>query len=102
MNDYLTFIHRFSRTVSCTARIKDEPLPPGQNVVFNFEWTGKPKPKHLTAYRQWALFLNQTVADRWGQTILYALGTASDETELWTFKPGQAPKLAKRLNVGIP
>jgi hypothetical protein len=102
MDDYLTFIHRFSPTVSCTARIKDEPPVPGQNLAYAFEWMGKPKPKHLAAYRQWILATNQMLCDRWQKTILYALGTTEKETEFWAFKPGEPPKLAQKLNIGIP
>src|SRR6516225_1546235 len=101
MDDYLTFIHRFSPAVSCTARIKDEPPRPGQNLAYDFQWTGKPKPKHLAAYRRWILATNQTLCDRWQKTILYALGTTKHETEFWTFKPGEPPQLAQKLNVGI-
>jgi hypothetical protein len=102
MDDYLTFIHRFSPTVSCTARIKDEPPAPGQSISWAFEWSGRPKRKHLSAYRQWVLSTNQVLADRWQKSILHALGTAADETELWQFKPGEPPKLAQKLNIGIP
>jgi hypothetical protein len=72
-----------------------------QDFSLVFEWTGKPEPKHLSAYRQWALFVHQTLADRWGGRILYAVGVSANETELWQIEPGQAPKLAKKLNVGI-
>jgi hypothetical protein len=72
---------------------------PGYLVL---EWSGKPKSKHLAAYRQWALFIHQTLADRWGERILYVLGTTANQTELWSFEPGRAPKLIKKLDVGIP
>jgi hypothetical protein len=99
---YLTFIHRFSRSLQCVARIKDEPPEPGQSPLWIFEWTGRPKPKHVNAYRQWALSVNQLLCDRWRQSILYCLGVKPNETEVWIFKPGEAPKLLKKLNIGIP
>jgi hypothetical protein len=67
-----------------------------------FEWVGRPKPKHVNEYRQWILTISQGLADRWGISILYCLGTAVNQTEVWHFEPGQAPKLAEKLNVGIP
>ena len=102
MSDYLTFIHRFSPTVSCTVRIKDEPPISGQNLAYDFEWTGKPKRKHLAAYRQWILATNKLLCDRWKKTILYVLVTAPNQAEFWEFEPGQPPRLAQKLNVGIP
>lgn len=99
---HLTFRHRFSRSVNCEINITDTPPPADRMFVLPCQWTGRPRPKHPTAYRQWILFVNQTLADRWGQRILYALGTASDETELWTFEPGRPPKLAQKLPIRIP
>lgn len=101
-DDYLTFVHRFSRTVAVTLRVKDEPPTPGQMFALPCEWSGRPKPKHIAAYRQWILVTNQLLAERWGKSILYALGTAPNRTEFWSFQPGQTPKLTKKLNVGIP
>lgn len=98
----LTFIHRFSRSVQCEIRIKDEPPLPNAMFVLPCQWTGRPERKHLTVYRQWVLATNQLLANRWQTSILYALGTARDKTELWGFKPGQPPKLLQTLSVGIP
>jgi hypothetical protein len=69
---------------------------------LRFEWSGQPKREHLAPYRQFILSTVQILSDRWGATILYGLGTAADETELWSFEPGKAPRLVQKLNVGIP
>jgi hypothetical protein len=100
--NYLIFIHRFSRSVQCEVRVPDHPPEPGSRNTLSFEWTGHLKRKHVPAYRQWILSTNQILADRWQITMLYALGTHLNRTELWQFKPGTAPTLLERLNVGIP
>jgi hypothetical protein len=63
----LIFIHRFSRTVWCTVRIKEDPPAPGETVVWDFEWTSRPKPKHIAQYRQWVLSTTAILAQRWKQ-----------------------------------
>lgn len=98
----LTFVHRFSRSVSCEMRVLNQAPRPGQSLTLDHEWTGRPKRKHLDAYRQWTLCTIQRLADRWQKRILYALGVAHDRTEFWAFEPGCAPKLLKILNCGIP
>jgi hypothetical protein len=98
----LTFVHKFSRAVQCCVRVADRPPEPGAGLNLRFEWLGRPKPKHIAPYRQWILATVQTLSDRWGTTILYALGVAADSTELWTFEPGKAPRLLEKLKVGIP
>jgi len=99
---YLTFSHRFSARISCTVRIKDE--PPSDQTPFapRFEWTERPKRKHLPEYCRWILHVVQICADRWNVRILYVLGPTPNTTEWWTFEPGKAPVLQQKLNVGIP
>ena len=101
-NKHLTFIHRFSRSVICELRVPDQAPPAGSRNVWSFEWTGRLRRKHVDAYRQWVLSTNQILSDRWQITMLYALGTHHNRTELWSFTPGKAPKLVEKLNVGIP
>jgi hypothetical protein len=98
----LTFAHRFSPTVQCCVRVVDRPPEPGATLNLTFQWSGRPKRKHLGEYRRWILSTAQTLADRWEARILYALGVAANSTELWTFEPGKAPQLVQKLNVGIP
>jgi hypothetical protein len=87
---------------TATVRVPDH--APEQRSLFDlsFEWEGQLKRKHVPAYRQWILSTNQILAERWQTTILYALGTDRNLTELWCFEPGTAPKLLEKLNVGIP
>ena len=101
-DDYLTFIHKFSRSVQCTLRIPNTPPAYGSMLTINMEWSGRIKRKHVPAYRQWILSTNQILCDRWETTMLYALGTHHNRTEVWSFKPGECPKLVDKLNVGIP
>ena len=102
-NKALRFIHRFNRTLSCEMQVPVKPPGPGERFSPVCLWSGgRPKRKHIAAYRQWVLFTTQTLADSWGQTIAYGLGTAPNRTELWYFEPGKPPKLVKRLNAGIP
>jgi hypothetical protein len=64
-------------------------------------WTGRPKKKHVSEYRQWILHVQQQLADRWQERLLYALGVARERTEVWTFEPDQLPKLAWILPIGL-
>jgi hypothetical protein len=98
----LRFIHRFSRTLSCEFQIPAAPPAPGQLLSPTCCWSGRPKPKHIPAYRQCALLVHQSVADQWQQRILYALGIAPDRTEIWPFEPGEPPKLLGKIKVGVP
>jgi hypothetical protein len=97
----LTFVRRFSRTVSCEIRVVGSAPKPGHLMQCSCEWTGRPKPKHIAQYRQWGLSTTAILAQRWKQRILYGLGVSSTCTELWAFEPGQPPKLVKKLQLGI-
>lgn len=99
---FLTFIHRFSNSVQCTVRVPEQPPASGSHLDLSFELVGRLKPKHVSAYRRWMLGVNQTLSDHWRISLLYALGPAYNLTELWMFKPGEAPRLLERLNIGIP
>lgn len=101
-NEVLKFIHRFSSRLSCELQIPATPPGKGQLLLPTCCWSGCPKPKHIPAYRQWALLVHQHLADQWQQRILYGLGTTPNRTELWYFEPGSSPKLLKKLNLGIP
>jgi hypothetical protein len=97
----LTFVHRFSRTLQCTLKISNR-FPEDGILRLEFEWFGRPHKRNLAEYRQWILGVAQSLVNRWGRTMLYALGVAPDRTELWAFEPGKAPKLARVINAGIP
>jgi len=98
----LTFIHQFSRSVQCGFKITDQPPSPGGPFSPVLAWTGRPKKKHLPAYRQRILFVTQTISDRWQQRILYALSVAPNARSSGIFEPGRPPKLATTVNIGIP
>jgi hypothetical protein len=102
MSETLTFVHRFSRTLVATMSVSDCPPQPPEMAQINVEWDGKFKKKFLGEYRRWSLFVHQELANRWNARLLYALGTKVNETELWEFTPGQAPKLGKVIPFGIP
>src|SRR6202035_1303432 len=95
----VTFVHKFSPTVQCSVRVSDQPPEPGAPLNLTFHWSGQPKRKHLAPYRQWILSTVQILSDRWGAEILSGLGVAADETELWSFEPGKAPRLLEKLSV---
>jgi hypothetical protein len=100
---HLYFVHRFNSKLQCTARVRDE-RPADSELCLNlgFEWLGRPKPKQIAEYRQWILGVVQSLADRWNTSILYALGTRRNQTELWRVAAGEAPRLLEKLKVGIP
>jgi hypothetical protein len=82
-------------------KVRDEPPGPGKSLSLEHRWTGRPKRKHLDAYRQWTISSAQILADHWGKRIGYALGVSPTCTEFWSFEPGKAPILAKKLPFGI-
>jgi len=96
----LRFVHRFSPTLSCEIQIPVNPPGPGEMFSPVCLWSGR-SPKHVPAYRQWVLVTNQTLADRWGQRILYGLGIAPNR-QIWGFEPSSPSKLLGKINVGIP
>jgi hypothetical protein len=65
----LIFVHRFSRSVQCQMRVRDEPPGPHRMLSCEHRWTGRPKRKHLADYRRWALYTTQLLADRWNQWV---------------------------------
>jgi hypothetical protein len=100
---YLYFVHRFTPKLQCTVRVRDErPADSEMYLNMTFEWAGRPKPKHVSEYRRWILGVVQILADRWRTSILYALGTRRNQTELWRVAAGEPPRLLEKLNVGIP
>jgi len=99
---FLHFIHRFGPKLHCIIRIRDQPPADGDCLDLSFEWIGRPKPKHINEYRQWILGVIQILADRWGASVLYCLGTKRNQTELWRIAAGEAPRLLETLKLGIP
>jgi hypothetical protein len=97
----LRFVHRFGHSLRCELCVEDRPPQPGEQHRLRCEWIGKPKCKHIPEYRRWILQTHQFLADRWQQRVLYALGVARNQTELWCFEPGGSPKLLEKLNIGI-
>jgi hypothetical protein len=98
----LTFVHRFSRSVCCTVHVQDETPEPESQLILQFEWTERPKPKHIAEYRQWMLGTLQALCDRWQGSILYCFGSGPRTTELWSFEPGKPPRLQETIPVGLP
>jgi hypothetical protein len=87
----LTFVRRFSRTVSCKMRVVDSAPRLGHLMRCNCEWTGRPKPKHIAQYRLWVVSTTAILAQRWKQRILYCLGVSSTCTKVWAFEQGSLP-----------
>ena len=88
----MTFIHRFSRSVSCTLEITDEPTEPGTSHIKDVVWTGRPKSKHLTEYVYWMHSVNSHLADLWQMKIMYAVQSSPAVWEFWGYEPGKPPK----------
>jgi hypothetical protein len=81
----MTFVHRFSRSLSCTMTVSDDPPSNGENFVQQVEWTERPKTKHL--------------ANHWNLRLMQAVQTDPRLWEFWGYEPGQAPKLMKKSTV---
>ena len=49
----MTFTHRFSRSLSCSMTVTDQPPVGGERYLQKIEWSGRPKPKHAREYIRW-------------------------------------------------
>ena len=87
----MTFIHQFSRGVRCTVTTTNEPPPKGNTSFLTFEWSSRPKKKHLIDYKRWLLEVCRICADKWEKRILYAVQISPKVCEYWLFAPGETP-----------
>lgn len=99
----LTFVHRFSPTVTATIQVMDQPPVPDKNGLLPFRhdihWSERPHYSTAKEYRKWILSVNRTLSDRWKILILYGLLLKEDEMELWRFEPGKKPRLESKLKM---
>ena len=93
----MTFTHRFSRSLSCTMTIVDQPPAAGARHIQSIEWTGRPKHKHLREYVRWRHVVNAHLAELWKLRIMEAIGTGPRTWECWGYTPGEAPKLLEKV-----
>jgi hypothetical protein len=93
----MTFAHRFSRTLSCTMTVSDEPPSNGARYIQNIEWTGCPKPKHTREYVRWRHIVNAHLAELWNFRIMEAIETGPRLWEFWGYAPGEPPKLLEKV-----
>jgi hypothetical protein len=91
----MTFVHQFNRRVRCTVHVTDEPPIEGESHIVNFEWTERPKRKHVRQYVQWILEVNRFLADKWDKRIGHVVQVEPRKWEFWGFAPGEAPELVK-------
>jgi hypothetical protein len=92
----MTFIHRFSRSLTCTMTVSDNPPANGENFVQQVEWTERPKPKHTREYVRWCHTVYSHLADHWHLRLMQAVQTGPRLWEFWGYEPGLAPKLLKK------
>jgi hypothetical protein len=98
----LTFVHRFGRGIQCELRVSSQAPAPGLPLAHQLKWTGRPRKKHTNQYRQWILLTTQHLCDLWNERIVYALSITPNQTEVWGFEPGKAPRLIKEIPFGLP
>jgi hypothetical protein len=92
----MTFTHRFSRTLSCTMTVSDEPPAGGENYIQKIEWTGRPKAKHTREYVRWCHVIYSHLANHWNLRLMQAVQIGPRLWEFWGYEPGQTPKLLKK------
>ena len=88
----MTFIHRFSRSLTCTIHVADKPPAKGNLHIQAIQWTGQPKPKHTREYIRWCHVVHSHLADLWNIRLLHAVQTGPKLWEFWAYEPGQPPK----------
>jgi hypothetical protein len=91
-----TFVHKFSRTVSCTLEIEDTPPEKGVQHEFNVVWDGDPKPKHMREYIRWMNEVNRQLADEWQMKLMqvFLVTPNPSQAEIWEYEPGKPPRRA--------
>jgi hypothetical protein len=93
----MTFIHKFSRSVTCRCEVEDTPPEPGTVTVTDREifWQGQPKKKHLGAYIQWQNEVNRILSAEWGMKLMHCFRIAKNRWQFWCHEPNQPPVLVK-------
>jgi hypothetical protein len=94
----MTFTHRFSRSLSCSMTVTDQPPVGGERYLQKIEWSGRPKPKHAREYIRWCHVVHSHLADHWGLRLMHAVQISPTLWEFWAYAPGQAPKLVSKLS----
>ncbi len=89
----MTFVHRFSRSLSCTMTVADDPPATGANYVQQIKWTGRPKSKHVGEYVRWCHTVYSHLANHWNLRLMQAIETGPQLWEFWGYTPGEAPEL---------
>jgi hypothetical protein len=96
----MTFTHIFSRRIRCTATAPDQPPPQGSVNMLDFEWSGDPiKPKYAREYVRWICEVNRQCADQWQTEILYVVQITRTQSEIWEFRPREAPRRVDGMEV---
>jgi hypothetical protein len=90
-----TFIHRFSKSVSCVCEIADEPPEPGILHDRQILWKGQPKRKHIRTYVAWQNEINRMLSSEWQMKLMHCFRVAKGKWEFWCYEPNHAPKLEK-------
>jgi hypothetical protein len=88
----MTFVHRFSRSLSATMIISNDPPVHGESCVQNVEWTGHRKMKHLPEYVRWSHEIYRYLANHWNLRLMQAFEMSPGRWEFWIYDPGEAPK----------
>ena len=92
----MVFVHVFNRRVRCTIQVADQP-PTDGNLRLDTQWTERPSGKHVREYVRFACEVSRVLATKWNLKLAYVVQVAPRRWELWTFDPGQAPRLAEVL-----
>jgi hypothetical protein len=100
-SDYLTFVRRFNFGLVCTVGCPNKPPESPELFGFTYHWTRRPKRRRVNEYRQFMLCTAQTLTDKWGRSILYAIGTNHDRTEFWRVSPSVLAELVATTNIGL-
>ena len=98
----MTFVHRFSRSLSCTMTVADDPPLNGERYIQRVEWTGRPKPKHAREYIQWCHVVHSHLANYWGLRLMHVVQTKPTLWECWAYEPGTAPRLLDKISLPLP
>ena len=97
-SDELTFKGCFGAGVTATVRVSKSPPSKGASHIREIEWTGTPRPKHLTRYITWMNSVNQQLADTWGIKLMHVFQTTPQDVEVWTYAPGKKSRRADLAN----
>ena len=94
----MKFVQDFGENLRCELIVTDNPPARGESQIVRVNWYGgKLGKEQREEYHRWMKQVNQTMVDRWGIRLAYAVQTGPSRWEFWIFEPNTEPVLERVL-----